>query len=160
MPRRRRAEFIREVGVDPRFESTLIQKLINIVMKRGKKNCARTIVYEAMDILVKKANGDDKKALELFHRAFEQVAPFIEVRSRRVGGSTYQIPREVSEKRRKALAFRWLVSAAQGRSDKTMGLRLGRELLDALELKGGAIKKRTDVQRTADANRAFSHYAW
>jgi len=160
MPRRRQVEFIREIGVDPRFGSTLVQKFINVVMERGKKNCARTIVYEAMDLLAKKTNGDDKKALELFHRAFEQVAPFIEVRSRRVGGSTYQIPREVSEKRRRALALRWLVSAAKTRSDKTMGLRLGRELLDATELKGGAVKKRTDVQRMADANRAFSHYAW
>lgn len=160
MPRRRQVEFIREIGVDPRFGSTLVQKFINVVMERGKKNCARTIVYEAMDMLAKKASGDEKKALELFHRAFEQVAPFIEVRSRRVGGSTYQIPREVSEKRRRALALRWLVSAAKARSDKTMGLRLGRELLDAIELKGGAVKKRTDVQRMADANRAFSHYAW
>ena len=160
MPRRRRVEFIRDVGTDPKYNSALIQKLINVVMRCGKKDIARTIVYQAMDLLVKKTNGDEKKALELFHRAFDQVAPFIEVRSRRVGGSTYQIPREVSEKRRKALAFRWLVAAAKTRSDKTMGLRLGRELLDACELKGGAVKKRADVQRMADANRAFSHYAW
>ena len=160
MPRRRRVEYIREVGVDPRFGSALIQKLINVVMRCGKKDVARSIVYEAMDLLIKKTNGDEKKAVEIFNRAFDQVAPFIEVRSRRVGGSTYQIPREVSEKRRKALAFRWLVSAAKDRSDKTMGLRLGRELLDAYELKGGAVKKRADVQRMADANRAFSHYAW
>jgi small subunit ribosomal protein S7 len=160
MPRRRSVEFIRDIGVDPKFGSSLIQKLINVVMERGKKNCARTIVYDAMDLLTKKTNGDEKKAVELFHRAFEQVAPFVEVRSRRVGGSTYQIPREVSEKRRRALALRWLVSSAKTRSDKTMGLRLGRELLDASEQKGGAVKKRTDVQRMADANRAFSHYAW
>ena len=160
MPRRRRVEYIREVGVDPKFGSALVQKLINVLMRRGKKDIARAIVYDAMELLVKKTNGDEKKALELFNRAFEQVAPFIEVRSRRVGGSTYQIPREVSEKRRRALAFRWLVAAAQDRSDKTMGLRLGRELLDAYELKGGAVKKRADVQRMADANRAFSHYAW
>ena len=160
MPRRRQVEFVRDVGVDPKFGSVLLQKLINVVMQRGKKNCARTIVYEAMDMLMKKSNGDDKKAMDMFHRAFENVAPFIEVRSRRVGGSTYQIPREVSEKHRRALAFRWLVGAARSRSDKTMGLRLGRELLDAVELKGGAVKKRSDVQRMADANRAFSHYAW
>lgn len=160
MPRRRRTEFVREIGVDPRFGSVLVQKLINIVMQRGKKNCARTIVYEAMDLLLKKVNGEEKKAVDIFHRAFDQVAPFIEVRSRRVGGSTYQIPREVSEKRRRALAFRWLVSAAKSRSDKTMGLRLGKELLDASEAKGGAVKKRSDVQRMADANRAFSHYSW
>ena len=160
MPRRRRVEFIREVGVDPRYGSALIQKLINVVMKCGKKDIARSIVYQAMDVLLKKVNGDEKKALELFNRAFEQVAPYIEVRSRRVGGSTYQIPREVSDKRRRALAFRWLVAAAKTRSDKTMGIRLGKEILDAYELKGGAVKKRADVQRMADANRAFSHYAW
>src|SRR5213075_1802046 len=153
-------EFIRDVGTDPKYNSALIQKLINVVMRCGKKDIARTIVYQAMDLLVKKANGDEKKALDIFNRAFDQVAPFIEVRSRRVGGSTYQIPREVSEKRRKALAFRWLVAAAKARSDKTMGLRLGREILDATELKVGAVKKRADVQRMADANRAFSHYAW
>lgn len=160
MPRRRRVEYIREVGVDPKYGSALIQKLINVVMKCGKKDIARSIVYEAIGVLVKKSNGDEKKALELFNRAFEQVTPFIEVRSRRVGGSTYQIPREVSEKRRRALGFRWLIAAARSRSDKTMGLRLGRELLDAYEQKGGAVKKRVDVQRMADANRAFSHYAW
>src|SRR5436190_13144000 len=160
MPRRRRVEYIREVGLDPKYNSPLVQKLINVVMRCGKKDIARSIVYQAMDMLVKKTNGDEKKALEMFHRAFEQVAPFIEVRSRRVGGSTYQIPREVSEKRRRALAFRWLVASAKTRSDKTMGLRLGRELLDASELKGGAVTKRTEVQRMADANRAFSHYAW
>ena len=160
MPRRRQVEFIREIGVDPKFGSALIQKLINVVMERGKKNIARTIVYDAMDLLVKKTNGDEKRAVELFNRAFDNVAPFIEVRSRRVGGSTYQIPREVGDKRRRALALRWLVESAQGRSDKTMGLRLGRELLEAGELKGGAVKKKSDVQRMADANRAFSHYAW
>ncbi|SRR5581483_1840262 len=160
MPRRRRVEFIRDVGVDPRYGSALVQKLINVIMTSGKKDIARSIVYQAMDILVKKVNGDEKKALELFNRAFEQVAPYIEVRSRRVGGSTYQIPREVSEKRRRALALRWLKAAAKTRSDKTMGIRLGKEILDAYELKGGAVKKRADVQRMADANRAFSHYAW
>jgi len=160
MPRRRQVEFIRDVGTDPKYGSALVQKLINVVMRCGKKDIARSIVYQAMDLLVKKTSGDEKKAIEVFTRAFEQVAPFVEVRSRRVGGSTYQIPREVSEKRRKALAFRWLVSAAKTRSDKTMGLRLGRELLDAYELKGGAVKKRADVQRMADANRAFSHYSW
>lgn len=160
MPRRKRAGLVRDIGVDPRFESALLQKLINVVMERGKKNCARTIVYDAMDILVKKANGNEKKAMETFNRAFEQVAPFVEVRSRRVGGSTYQIPREVNPKRRQALAFRWIVASAKARSDKSMGLRLGHELLDASEAKGGAVKKKIDVQKMADANRAFSHYSW
>jgi small subunit ribosomal protein S7 len=113
-----------------------------------------------MDVLVKKANGDEKKAMEIFNRAFDQVAPFVEVRSRRVGGSTYQIPREVNPKRRQALAFRWLVASAKARSDKNMALRLGYELFDASDAKGGAVKKKSDVQRMAEANRAFSHYSW
>jgi len=160
MSRRKRKQFIRDVGVDPRFGSSLIQKLINVVMWRGKKNTARCIVYEAMNLLLKKTNGDEEKALELFNRAFEQVAPHVEVRSRRVGGSVYQIPREVKPRRRQALGLRWLVQAAEARPNKTMGLRLGSELIDASESKGGAIKRRSDVQRMAEANRAFSHYAW
>ncbi len=160
MPRRKRKEFIRKVGVDPRFGSNRLQKFINVVMRCGKKNIARHIVYEAMDLLVKKANNDEKKALEIFNRAFDQVAPYVEVRSRRVGGSVYQIPREVNPKRKQALAMRWLVRAAKTRPNKTMGLRLGYELLDASEAKGDAVRKRSDVQRMADANRAFSHYSW
>ncbi len=160
MPRRKREQFTQEVGEDFRFGSVLIQKLINVVMRRGKKNIARTIVYDAMDLLVKKANGDEKKALEMFNRAFENVVPHVEVRSRRVGGSVYQIPKEVSPKRRRALALRWLVQASKARPGKTMGLRLGHELLDASEIKGGAVRKRGDVQRMAEANRAFSHFAW
>ncbi len=160
MPRRKRKEFIRKVDVDPRFGSNRLQKFLNVVLRCGKKNIARHIVYEAMDLLVKKANNDEKKALEIFNRAFDQVAPYVEVRSRRVGGSVYQIPREVNPKRKQALAMRWLVRAAKTRPNKTMGLRLGYELLDASEAKGDAVRKRSDVQRMADANRAFSHYAW
>ncbi|MGB8367266.1 MAG: 30S ribosomal protein S7 [Candidatus Babeliales bacterium] len=160
MSRRKRKIAVRNIGVDPRFGSLLIQKFINVVMSSGKKNTARYIVYEAMNLLLKKSNGDEKKALDLFHRAFEQVAPHVEVRSRRVGGSVYQIPREVKTRRRQALGLRWIVQAAATRPNKTMGLRLGNELLDAIESRGGAIKKRTDVQRMAEANRAFSHYAW
>ena len=160
MPRKRRGEFIREVGADPRFNSPLIQKLINVVMRRGKKNVARSIVYSAMDMLVKQSNNNDIKALELLEKAFSEVVPHVEVRSRRVGGSVYQIPREVSSKRKQALALRWLVNAAKDRPDKTMGVRLGKELIEASESRGGAVRKRTDVQKMADANRAFSHYAW
>ncbi len=160
MPRRKREEFARKIDADPRFKSQLLQKLINVVMRRGKKNTARRIVYEAMDVLVKKANSDEKKAIEIFNRAFDQIAPHVEVKSRRVGGSVYQIPKEVESRRRQALALRWLVQAAKARPDKTMGQRLGRELLDASEARGGAVKKRGDVQRMAEANRAFSHYAW
>lgn len=160
MSRRKRKIVVRNVGVDPRFESSLIQKLINVVMWRGKKNIARSIVYEAMDFLIKKTNGNQKKAIELFNRAFEQVAPHVEVRSRRIGGSVCQIPKEVRPRRREALGLRWIVQAAERRPNKTMGLRLGYELVDASDAKGGAVKKRSDVQRMAEANRAFSHYAW
>lgn len=160
MPRRRSTEFVREIGVDPIYGSELIQKLINVVMWRGKKNVARSIVYEAMDSLVKKANGDKGKALELFNRAFDQVTPAIEVRPRRVGGSVYQIPAQVAPKRARSLALRWVVSSAASRSDKTMGKRLAHELMDAIEGRGGAVKKKIDMHKMAEANRAFSHYAW
>lgn len=160
MPRRKKQEFKRDIGVDPRFNSLLIQKLINSVMIQGKKNVARTVVYAAMDFLLEKEGNDNAKVLEFFNVAFEQIAPRVEVRPRRVGGSVYQIPKEVSPKRRQALAFRWLIQSAKTRSDKTMGLRLAYELLDAHKGRGGAVKKRLDVQRMAEANRAFSHYAW
>ena len=161
MPRRKKIEtFKRVISPDPVYGSALLQKLINVVMWRGKKNAARTIVYDAMDVLVAKAKGDKEKALALFNSAFEQIMPVVEVRARRVGGSVYQIPMEVKSDRRQSLAMRWLISAASTRSDKTMGKRLAHELLDAVEGRGIAIKKKTDVHRMAEANRAFSHYAW
>ncbi len=160
MPRRKKKDFTRDTGVDLRFESPLIQKFINIIMERGKKSVACSIVYEAMDILVKKSGGDDKKAYELFNKAFNQIAPFVEVRPRRVGGSVYQIPMEVPQKRRGSLAMRWVIAAAQARSGKSMSQKLAAEFLDAIEGRGGAVKKKTEVQRMAEANRAFSHYAW
>jgi small subunit ribosomal protein S7 len=160
MPRRNRKIVKRDIGIDPRFNSQLVQKFINITMERGKKNIARTIVYDALDYLVRKAGGDERKGLELFNKAFEQVAPHVEVRSRRVGGSVYQIPVEVRPSRKQALALRWILAAAAARPGKTMGGRLGPELLEASEGRGGAVKKRTEVQRMAEANRAFSHYAW
>jgi small subunit ribosomal protein S7 len=160
MPRRNRNIPKREIGVDPRFRSQLVQKFINITMKRGKKSVARSIVYSALDYLVRKAGGDERRGLETFGKAFEQVAPHIEVRSRRVGGSVYQIPVEVQSNRRQALALRWILAAAAVRPGKTMGERLGPELFEASEGRGGAVKKRSEVQRLAEANRAFSHYAW
>jgi small subunit ribosomal protein S7 len=160
MPRRKKKEFVREIGVDERYGSGLVQKLINVVMKCGKKSIACRIVYDAMDVLAKKTSSDNRKTLELLEKAFEQVVPHVEVRSRRVGGGVYQVPVEVNSKRKQALALRWIVQAAQERSDKMMGLRLGYELLDAIEGRGGAVKKRGEVQRMAEANRAFSHYAW
>lgn len=159
MPRSKRAEFKRDVGVDPRFGSELIQRFINVVMWRGKKNAARHIVYEAFDEIAKKAGGE-QKALELFQRAYDQVMPAIEVRSRRVGGSVYQVPRPVQEDRGRVLALRWIIQAAKTRTDKTMGKRIAREIFEAQDGRGGAVKKKIDVQKMAEANRAFSHYAW
>ena len=159
MPRKKKNIVRRDVGVDPVYQSELLQRFINIVMWRGKKNVARRIVYEALDLLEQKF-GNKEKALSAFHKSYTNIVPLIEVRSRRVGGSVYQIPREVSEIRGRSLAIRWLIEAAAARSDKTMGLRLGQEILDAHEERGGAFKKKLDVHKMAEANRAFSHYAW
>lgn len=160
MPRRRSVNFKREIGTDLRYNSPLIQKFINVVMERGKKDIARTIVYDAIDVLAQKTNGNKEQALLLFNKAFTQIIPTIEVRPRRVGGSVYQVPREVPADRSKALAMRWLIEAAKKRSDRTMGQRIARELLDATEGRGNAVKKKNDVHKMAEANRAFSHYAW
>ncbi len=160
MPRRKSVNFIRDIGSDARYHSETVQKLINVIMWGGRKNAARTIVYDALDILVKKAGGDKDKGLSLFVKALEQIIPSVEVRSRRVGGSVYQIPVEVPHKRGRALALRWLIAGAKPRPDKTMGIRLAHELLDAAEGRGTAVKKRMDVYKMAEANRAFSHFAW
>jgi small subunit ribosomal protein S7 len=147
MPRRKSVNFIRPIGVDPRYGSETVQKLINVVMWRGKKNAARHIVYEALETLTKKAGGDKDKGLAFFSKSLEALMPTIEVRPRRVGGSVYQIPMEVQNHRARALAMRWLIAAAKVRPDKTMGLRLAQELLE-------------DMHKLAEANRAFAHYAW
>jgi len=160
MPRRKRGSFKRDIGVDPRYNSALIQKMINVIMECGKKSVARSIVYEALTEITAKQKGDDKKALEFFNKAFAQIIPAVQVKSRRVGGSVYQIPTQVTPDRGQSLALRWLISSAASRSDKTMGKRLAHELMDAYEGRGGAVKKKLDVHRMAEANRAFSHYAW
>lgn len=161
MPRRKRESLKkREIGVDPVYGSELVQKFINVVMEQGKKSIARRIVYDALTVLGEKSGGNKDKALELFGHAFEQIMPLIEVRPRRVGGSVYQIPVEVGYQRGRALAMRWLVDAASSRTDRTMGTRLARELMEAAEGRGNAVKKKLDVHRMAEANRAFSHYAW
>lgn len=161
MPRRKRESLKkREIGVDPIYGSELVQKFINVVMEQGKKSIARKIVYDALHVLGEKHGGNKDKALDLFMKAFDQLIPLIEVRPRRVGGSVYQIPVEVGQHRARALAMRWLVDAASSRTDKTMGVRIARELLDASEGRGNAVKKKLDVHRMAEANRAFSHYAW
>ena len=160
MPRRKSVNFKRDIGVDLQYKSELVQKFINVIMVCGKKNIARKIVYDALDILVKKNNGDRGKGLKMFYEAFEKVVPAVEVRPRRVGGSVYQIPAEVRPSRANALAIRWVISSAKARSDKTMGQRLANEFLDAHEGRGAAVKRKSDVHRMAEANRAFSHYAW
>jgi len=160
MPRRKSVNLIRDVGIDPIYNSELLQKLVNVVMESGKKSIAREIVYDAMELVTKKVAGDREKALRLFVKAIEQITPVIEVKARRVGGSMYQVPTEVSAHRARSLALRWLVSFASKRGDKTMGTRLGYELLDAHEGRGLAFKKKLDVHKMAEANRAFSHYSW
>ena len=160
MPRRKGVSFKRDIAPDVRYGSKDVEKLINVVMWRGKKNVARKIVYEALDYLVKKSGGDKEKGLILFDKAINSLMPAVEVRPRRVGGSVYQIPKEVAPDRARALALRWLIKAAADRNDKSMGMRLAHELMDASEGRGAAAKRRTDIHKMAEANRAFSHYSW
>jgi small subunit ribosomal protein S7 len=157
MSRRRRAEK-REVLPDPKFGDLVVTKFMNYVMYEGKKAVAENIVYGAFDILT--AKRLDQGPLETFHAALDNVAPSIEVRSRRVGGATYQVPVDVRPERRRALAIRWLVNAARARGENTMTEKLAGELLDASNNRGTAVKKREDTHKMADANRAFSHYRW
>jgi small subunit ribosomal protein S7 len=154
---RRRAADKREINPDAKFGDLVIAKFINSIMEQGKKGVAERIVYGALDRIGKKVNQD---AVKVFHDAIENVKPTVEVRSRRVGGATYQVPVEVRPERRQALAFRWLVINARGRNEKTMVDRLSNELMDAAANRGGAVKKREDTHRMAEANRAFSHYRW
>ena len=157
MSRRRRAEK-RQVLPDPKFGDLVVTKFMNYVMYEGKKAVAENIVYGAFDIL--EAKRKDQGPLETFHAALENVSPGIEVRSRRVGGATYQVPVEVRPERRRALAIRWLVNAARSRGENTMTEKLAGELLDASSNRGSAVKKREDTHKMAEANRAFSHYRW
>ncbi len=157
MPRRR-VVAKREILPDPKFKSQLLTKFINMVMVDGKKSVAEKILYEALDSVSEKASGADP--LELLEKALENVRPMVEVKSRRVGGATYQVPIEVRAVRRNALAMRWLIDAARKRSEKSMAQRLAGELSDASESRGSAVKKREDTHRMAEANKAFSHYRW
>jgi len=156
MSRRHRAEK-REVIEDAKFGDLVLAKFMNSIMYDGKKSVAEAIVYGAFDIIETKAKSDP---LGVFKTALENVAPAIEVRSRRVGGATYQVPVEVRNERRQALGIRWIISAARERNEKTMTERLSAELLDASNSRGNAVKKREDTHRMAEANRAFSHYRW
>ncbi len=157
MPRRR-VVGQRKILPDPKFHNELLAKFINILMVDGKKSTAEKIVYGALDILTEK--NSEKTHLELFEVALENIRPQVEVKSRRVGGSTYQVPVEVRPVRRNALAMRWLVDAARKRGEKSMAQRLANEMLDASDNKGSAVKKREDVHRMAEANKAFAHYRW
>jgi len=156
MPRRRVVSK-REILPDPKFGSKLLAKFINMVMVDGKKAVAEKILYDAMDRMAQRNAGEP---MELVEKALENVRPVVEVKSRRVGGATYQVPIEVRPIRRNTLAMRWLIDAARKRSEKSMAFRLAGELSDAAESKGSAVKKREDTHRMAEANKAFSHYRW
>lgn len=156
MSRRHRAQK-REVNPDPKYGDFIISKFMNSIMYSGKKSVAETIVYSALSAIEEKVKKDP---VELFHKALENVSPNVEVRSRRVGGATYQVPVDVRSERRQALAIRWLISAARARNENTMVGRLASELIDASNKRGTAVKKREDTHRMAEANRAFAHYKW
>ncbi len=154
---RKKSNFKRDVLPDPKFGSVLISKYINMVMKSGKKSVAEKIVYGAMDQMVAKESGE---AVELTQQALEKVKPMVEVKSRRVGGATYQVPVEVRPQRQMALAMRWLIDAARKRGEADMPSKLAGEMLDALHDRGAAMKRREEVHKMAEANRAFAHYRW
>ena len=156
MPRRR-VVAKREVLPVPKYGNNTLAKFMNHVMISGKKSVAETIVYGALDIVKERLSSDP---IEAFDLALENIAPMVEVKSRRVGGATYQVPVEVRPKRRQTLAMRWIIDAARKRGEKNMPQRLAGELLDAVEQRGSAVKKREDVHRMAEANKAFSHYRW
>ena len=154
---RRRAAVKREVHPDPKFGDNVVTKFMNCLMHEGKKSVAERIVYGAFDRIQKRSGQDP---VRVFHDALQNVAPHLEVRSRRVGGATYQVPVEVRPERSQALAIRWIIITARGRSESTMIDRLSGELLDAANNRGAAVKKREDTHRMAEANKAFSHYRW
>lgn len=155
---RRRAAEPRKIPPDPKFNDLLIAKFVNVLMKGGKKSVARGILYGAMDQIARRES--EMPALEVVRTAVDHVRPAVEVKSRRVGGSTYQVPIEVRPQRRQALAIRWIIQNAQTRGGKTMEDKLAAELLEAFQSRGGAVRKKEDVHRMADANKAFAHYRW
>ena len=156
MPRRREVPK-RKVLPDPKFGSEMLAKFVNMLMEDGKKAVAEKIIYGALDRVTEKGESDP---VSLMEKALENVRPVVEVKSRRVGGATYQVPVEVRPERRNTLAMRWMIDAARKRSEKTMALRLAGEVQDAAESRGSAVKKREDTHRMAEANKAFSHYRW
>jgi small subunit ribosomal protein S7 len=156
MPRRR-VVAKRSILPDPKFGSTQITKFVNMIMKSGKKATAEAIMYSALETMQKKASGE---VVDSLTKALDNVAPMVEVKSRRVGGATYQVPVEVRAERRTTLAMRWIIDAARKRGEKSMQLKLAGELLDASENRGSAVKKREDTHRMAEANKAFAHFRW
>jgi small subunit ribosomal protein S7 len=159
MSRRNRAPR-RTILPDPKFGNQRLAKFINMVMQSGKKSIAEQIVYGAITRIADRSGLDEEKALETLAQALDNIKPSVEVKSRRVGGATYQVPVEVRATRRETLAMRWVIDAARKRSEKTMALRLAHELMDAADNRGSAVKKREDTHRMAEANKAFAHYRW
>jgi small subunit ribosomal protein S7 len=150
----------RTILPDPKFNSVMLAKFMNMVMERGKKSVAETIVYGAIERIAEKTGRPAEQAIDLLTQALDNVKPMVEVKSRRVGGATYQVPVEVRSTRRQTLAMRWVIDAAAARSEKSMSQRLASELLEAAENRGAAVRKREDTHRMADANKAFAHYRW
>jgi small subunit ribosomal protein S7 len=157
----RRAQAPRRAGLpDPKYGNTMLAKFINMVMKSGNKSVAERIVYDALERMSERTGQDKGRALEMLSQALDNIKPAVEVKSRRVGGATYQVTVEVRAARRETLAMRWAIDAARSRSEKSMAVRLAHELIDAADNRGAAVKKREDTHRMADANRAFAHYRW
>jgi small subunit ribosomal protein S7 len=145
---------------DPKFSNLMLAKFMNVVMKNGKKSAAEHIIYGALDRIGEKTGKKGPEAIEVLSQALDNVKPVVEVKSRRVGGATYQVPVEVRASRRQTLAMRWVIEAARARSEKSMAFRLAHELMDAAENRGAAVRKREDTHRMAEANKAFAHYRW
>jgi small subunit ribosomal protein S7 len=157
---RRAAAPARTILPDPKFNSQMLAKFMNVVMQDGKKSAAEQILYGAIDRISEKTGKQGNDAIDLLSVALDNVKPAVEVKSRRVGGATYQVPVEVRPSRRQTLAMRWVIEAARARTEKSMAFRIAHELMDAAENRGGAVRKREDTHRMADANRAFAHYRW
>jgi small subunit ribosomal protein S7 len=157
---RRAAAPARTILPDPKFNSEMLAKFMNVVMQDGKKSAAEQILYGAIDRITEKTGKQGGEALEVLSVALDNVKPAVEVKSRRVGGATYQVPVEVRSTRRQTLAMRWVIEAARARTEKSMAFRIAHELMDAAENRGGAVRKREDTHRMAEANRAFAHYRW
>ena len=159
MSRRNRAPK-RDILPDPKFDSILLSKFINMTMMSGKKSVAERIIYGAIDIISSRSGKDDQEAISVLTTALDNVKPSVEVKSRRVGGATYQVPVEVRSVRRETLAMRWVIDSARKRNEKTMAQRVAGELMDASENRGSAVKKREEVHKMAEANKAFAHFRW